>query len=213
MNRDFKNLCNELPLQGKVSFGLVFLDTDPLFASGLTEVGRYVEVKLSPRLFNLTLLVIKTLLELFKVGSAGAQIDRFKISRVILALVDANYTNLSANSCETMLETYRTIRVEFHPQPSTTMYSTRCRARQPTPQLTQILTGPWLDYDEIEPASTRALTFNFDFDLGAAHTHRDYPRLRRGNMVVTLAAWAWVCFEVLLASIAYFVYTWSDDLE
>ncbi|KAJ7150242.1 hypothetical protein C8R46DRAFT_1043649 [Mycena filopes] len=46
----------------------------------------------------------------------------------------------------------------------------------------------------------------------ARHKHRDYPRLTREIMVVTLAAWAWNCFEVLLASIAYFVYTYLDAL-
>ncbi|KAJ7150237.1 hypothetical protein C8R46DRAFT_1229811 [Mycena filopes] len=67
-------------------------------------------------------LSLRALLELFKVDSAGAHIDRFKISRVILALLEAYYTNLSAKPCEIMLENYRTIRVEFHPQLSTTIF-------------------------------------------------------------------------------------------
>ncbi|KAJ7150279.1 hypothetical protein C8R46DRAFT_1229844 [Mycena filopes] len=152
----------------------------------------------NPRLFNPAFLVLKALLELFKVDSAGVKIDKFKISRVILALFDANYTYLSAKPCEIMLETYRTIRVEFHPQLSTTMYPTCCRARQPTPQLTQISTGVWLDCDGIEPASTRALamfvwipTFNFKSGLDVVHAHpryRDNPRLIRVELLQELPA-------------------------
>ncbi|KAJ7150272.1 hypothetical protein C8R46DRAFT_1229837 [Mycena filopes] len=83
MNRDFKYLCNELSLR----------------------VGWYVGVQPSPRLVNLTLLVLNDLLELFKVDSAGAQIGLFKISRVIIALSDARRTDLSAQPYEIILET------------------------------------------------------------------------------------------------------------
>ncbi|KAJ7150276.1 hypothetical protein C8R46DRAFT_1198375 [Mycena filopes] len=173
MNRDFKYLCNELSLRGhfrcRPSRIQVRMNRDAPFVSQFPS-----------RLVNLTLLVLNDLLELFKVDSAGAQIGLFKISRVIIALSDARRTDLSAQPYEIILET---IWVHVTSRPSTATYSTCRRARQPTPQLTRISTGTWLDCDGIEPASTRALVeIQLQICLDVVHArprYRDDPRLTR----------------------------------
>ncbi|KAJ7150262.1 hypothetical protein C8R46DRAFT_1043665 [Mycena filopes] len=78
-----KSECeNDAPLQPK---------SLPLFPSPFSvRVDLSWVVQLRPRPFNLTLLILKALLEGFKLDSAGAGIDEFNISRVILTLVNAN---------------------------------------------------------------------------------------------------------------------------